>query len=82
MMAIRLGYSKQAIRLHVAYLMYVEVMAATVGVCPVANRSGFTKNRKTEMGMHSSPRMIMARCHTKPTNAYFFAPYACSQHIT
>lgn len=60
--------------------MYVEVMAATVGVCPVANKSGFAKNSRTETGTHSNPKMIMARCHTKPTNAYFFAPYAYSQH--
>jgi len=67
-------------RLQTAYLMYVEVMAATVGVCPVANKSGFAKNSRTETGTHSNPRMMMARCHTKPTNAYFFAPYAYSQH--
>jgi len=68
--------------LQTAYLMYVEVMAATVGVCPVANKIGFTKKSRTEMGMHSNPRMIMARCHTWPTNVYFFAPYAYSQHTT
>ncbi len=62
--AIRLGYCMLITKLRTAYLMYVEVMAATVGVCPVDNKIGFTKKSRTEMGMHSNPRMIMARCHT------------------
>lgn len=52
-------------------------MAATVSVCPVASSIGLAKSSRTEIGMHSSPMMMMARCHTCPTSAYCFAPYAC-----
>ena len=54
-------------------------MAATVGVCLVASRMGSVNINNTEMGMHSSPMMRIARCQMCPTIAYFFAPNACTQ---
>ena len=54
-------------------------MAATVGVCLVASRMGSVNINNTEMGMHSSPMIRMARCQICTTSAYFFAPNACKQ---